>query len=47
MHKILVDIDTTKVRNDNAIETELRALAACLPTVVKAEIDANKLARQT
>jgi len=44
-HKILVDIDSTKATNDKAIESELRALAACLPTAVKTYLDTAKAAR--
>jgi hypothetical protein len=46
-HKILVDIDTAKAINDKAIETELRALSACLPTAVKTYLDTVKAEKQT
>ena len=45
-HKIIVDIDTTKAANDKAIEVELRALAACLPTAVVDYLATVKAARK-
>jgi hypothetical protein len=46
-HKILVDIDTLTAANNKAIETELRALSACLPDVVKNYLATVKTDRQT